>query len=86
MSSILENNMRATTEGFVYSFDGKWQPGATMQYRAPECKHSMLPSSLNLGTRNNDEWDAHFKSVAPFVTDGKVRRFLIDMVLNPCIN
>ena len=57
-----------------------------MQYRAPECKHSMLPGSLNLGTKNNDEWDAHFKSVAPFVTDGKVSSFLIDMLQDPRIN
>jgi hypothetical protein len=75
MSSTLEQNMRATTEGFVYSFDGKWQPGATMKYRAPECMHTMLPSTLNVPRKNNEEWAARFEKVAPLVTDGKVRTF-----------
>ena len=72
MSSTLEQNMRATTEGFVYSFDGKWEPGATMKYRAPECIHTMLPSTLNVPPKNNDEFAARFEKIAYLVTDGKV--------------
>ncbi|TKA81681.1 hypothetical protein B0A55_01345 [Friedmanniomyces simplex] len=73
MSSDLEINMRATAEGFVHSFDGRWTPGATMSYRAPECEHAMLPSTLGLGTnkKNNDEWAAHFKRLDGIVTDAK---------------
>jgi hypothetical protein len=73
MSSQLEANMRATTEAFAHSFDGSWEPGATMQYRAPECMHTMLPTSLNIAPKNNDEWTAHFEKVAPMVTGGKAR-------------
>jgi hypothetical protein len=76
MSAQLEANMRSTTEAFAHSFDGSWQPGATMQYRAPECTHSILPTSLGIPTKNNDEWAAHFKSVAPLVTGGKVSTYL----------
>ena len=72
MTSNLEANMRETTEAFAYSFDGSWQPGATLQYRAPECMHTMLPTSLGIPVKNNDEWGAHFESVAPLVTGGKV--------------
>jgi hypothetical protein len=75
MSSTLEQNMPATTEGFVYSFNGEWQPGATMKYRAPECMHTMLPSTLNVPPKNNDEWAARLVKVAPLVTDGKVSTF-----------
>ena len=72
MSSDLENNMRATTEGFVYSFNGTWKPGATMQYRAPECIHSMLPSTLNIPPHNNEQWAARFEKLSGLVTDGTV--------------
>jgi len=74
VSSDLEINMRATAEGFVHSFDGRWAPGATMRYRAPECEHSMLPATLGLGTtkQNNQEWAAHFKRLDGLVTNAKV--------------
>jgi hypothetical protein len=72
MSSTLEQKMRATTEAFLYSFDGQWQPDATMKYRAPECIHKMLPATINVPPKNNEEWAARFKNVAPLVTDGKV--------------
>ncbi|KAK1078285.1 hypothetical protein LTR33_007367 [Friedmanniomyces endolithicus] len=73
VSSDLEINMRATAEGFVHSFDGRWAPGATMRYRAPECEHSMLPATLGLGTtkQNNQEWAAHFKRLDGLVTNAK---------------
>ncbi|KAK3116435.1 hypothetical protein LTR53_003228 [Teratosphaeriaceae sp. CCFEE 6253] len=73
MPSNLEANMRSTTEGFVYSFNGRWAPGATMAYRAPQCEHAMLPSTLGLGSnkKNNDEWAAHFKRLDGIVTDAK---------------
>ncbi|KAK4955688.1 hypothetical protein LTR10_006627 [Elasticomyces elasticus] len=73
MPSEIETNMRATTEGFVHSFDGRWTPGATLSYRSPECKHAMLPSTLGLGTKekNNDEWAAHFKRLDGIVTNAK---------------
>lgn len=69
-----EKNMRATAEGFVHSFDGRWIPGATLSFRAPECQHAMLPSTLGLGTKtkNNDEWAAHFKRLDGLVTDAEV--------------
>jgi len=74
VSSDLETKMRATAEGFVHSFDGRWAPGATMRYRAPECEHSMLPATLGLGTtkQNNEEWAAHFKRLDGLVTNAKV--------------
>jgi len=70
----LETNMRATAEGFIHSFDGRWTTGATMRYRAPECEHSMLPSTLGLGTRkkNNEEWAAHFERLDGLVINAKV--------------
>jgi len=72
--SDLETTMRTTAEGFVHSFDGRWSPGATIQYRAPECEQSMLPSTLGLGTakKNNEEWAAHFKRLDGLVTNAKV--------------
>ncbi len=72
MSTQIEVNMRKTTEAFSNSFNGSWEPGASMQYRAPECTHTMLPTSLGIAPKNNDEWAAHFESVAPMVTGGKV--------------
>ncbi|KAK1064290.1 hypothetical protein LTR74_008767 [Friedmanniomyces endolithicus] len=71
MHSDVETNMRATAEGFVHSFDGRWTPGATLQYRAPECEYSMLPATLGLGTskKNNQEWAAHFKRLDGLVAN-----------------
>ena len=74
MSSQLEQNMHKTTSAFADSFSGSWQPGATMQYRSAECMHTMLPTSLGIAPKNNDEWAAHFENVAPLVTGGKVSR------------
>ena len=72
MSSDLSANMRATSEAFVRAFDGTWRPGATIDLRAPECEHTILPSSLGLGKKTNDDFAAHFKQFDGVITEAKV--------------
>ena len=72
MSSDLSANMRATAEAFVMSFDGRWSTEAAMAHRAPECEHTMLPSSLGSPKRSNAEWAANFKQIEAVGIDAKV--------------
>ncbi|KAF2169258.1 hypothetical protein M409DRAFT_20481 [Zasmidium cellare ATCC 36951] len=69
MSSDLTAAMRATTEGFLHDFEGQWEEGATLSYRSPECKHVMLPVSLGIPARSNDDFETYFKRVAPLVRE-----------------
>lgn len=71
-SDQLATNMRATTEAFVHAFDGQWTVEAAMAPRAPECEHTILPSSLGMPRRNNDEWAANFSRIAGLVREAKV--------------
>ncbi|KAK4503651.1 hypothetical protein PRZ48_004566 [Zasmidium cellare] len=69
MSSDLTAAMRATTEGFLHDFEGQWEEGATLSYRAPDCNHIMLPVSLGIPSRTNDDFATYFKRIAPLVRD-----------------
>ncbi|KAF2225385.1 hypothetical protein BDZ85DRAFT_66046 [Elsinoe ampelina] len=68
----LAATMRATTEGFLYSFNGDWQPDATLAYRSENCKHVFLPASIGTPEKTKGEWAAYFKNVAPLVKDAKM--------------
>lgn len=74
MSSDLTAAMRATTEGFLHDFEGQWEEGATLSYRSPECKHVMLPVSLGIPARSNDDFATYFKRIAPLVREAVVSR------------
>ena len=76
MSSDLLANMRATTESLVMAFDGPWSLEAALAPRAPECEHTVLPSSLGIPKRNNGEWTAYFKQIEAIGIDGKVSPLL----------
>lgn len=75
MFSTLEQNMRATTESFLYSFNGQWKPNITLELRTPECMFKTLPSNLGHPPRNNEEWAVAFGKVAHIVKDGHVSTF-----------
>ncbi|KAF4547595.1 SnoaL-like domain-containing protein [Elsinoe fawcettii] len=64
--------MKATTEGFLYSFNGDWQPDATTAYRSADCQQRILPSTVGHMMRNREEWTAYFKTLAPMVKDAKM--------------
>lgn len=70
--SSLETNMRTTTEAFLSSFNGDWQPTATLSLRSADCKHTFLPASLGTAPKSKDEWAAYFKNVAPLIKGAKV--------------
>ncbi|PSK42196.1 hypothetical protein B9Z65_4110 [Elsinoe australis] len=70
--SSLETNMRTTTEAFLYSFRGDWQPTATLSLRSADCKHTFLPASLGNAPKSKDEWAAYFKNVAPLIKGAKM--------------
>lgn len=75
MARDLAGNMRATTEALIMAFDLPWSEGAleaALAPRAPECEHVMLPSSLKIPKKTNDEWAAYFEHVKGLVTEAKV--------------
>ena len=72
--TTIETNMRTTTLALLHAFDGQWQPTATLDLRAPECIHTIYPSSLGVPARTKDEWAAYFSRVCPNVYDATVGR------------
>lgn len=40
-----------------------------LNLRHPSCKHTFLPASLNIGTKNNDEFAAHMGSIADVIEE-----------------
>ncbi|KAK3706625.1 hypothetical protein LTR37_012634 [Vermiconidia calcicola] len=72
MSSDLAECMRATTETLVKAFDGRWSLEEALAPRSAECEHIILPASLGIGKRNNDEWAEHFRGVKDLITEAKM--------------
>ncbi|EME48328.1 hypothetical protein DOTSEDRAFT_67418 [Dothistroma septosporum NZE10] len=70
----ISGNMRKTTEGFLYSWNGDWIHSAepNLATRAPECQHIMMPASVGASPKSNDDWAEYFKHVAPLITDSKM--------------
>ena len=65
--------MLATTKAFVVDgWSGKWAMEKVMKDRAPECIHTILPTSQDVPKRNNEEWAAYFKNVEGLIWDAKV--------------
>lgn len=75
MSSDLAQTMKATTEAFLFAFNGSWSAETnktTISLRAPECEHTMVPSSLDMPSKSNDQFSAYFRSLEGVVTNAKV--------------
>ena len=72
MSSNLAESMRATTAALVMAFDGKWETEATLAPRADDCVHTILPASLGIPAKSNDEFAARFDKIKHLILDAKV--------------
>lgn len=71
--SDLEVSMRATTESFVYAFNGTWRvDSAAVSARAPGCIHTIFPSSLGIPKRNNEEFADHLRGLEGLFTGSVV--------------
>lgn len=66
--------MHATARAFVEDgWSGTWSLEKAMAPRAPDCIHTLLPTSQGVPKRNNEEWAAYFKNVEGLIWDAKVR-------------
>ncbi|KAK5175761.1 uncharacterized protein LTR77_000901 [Saxophila tyrrhenica] len=84
MASEKATTMRTAAEALVMSFNGDWSEKtleAAMAARAPECMHAMLPKSLNLPPKSNDDWTAHFKHMVGKIGDATMT--IHDVVVAP---
>ena len=72
MASDLSTNMRKTTEALVYAFDGQWSAEEAVAPRAPDCEHYILPTSLGVPKRNNEQFVTWLKRIEHLITDAKV--------------
>lgn len=75
MASNIAQNMRQKAENLVMAFHGPWTQetsDAALADRAPECMHAMLPKSLGLAPKTNEDWVNHFKNVIGVVTNCNV--------------
>ncbi|CAK1365529.1 hypothetical protein CB0940_09966 [Cercospora beticola] len=63
--------MRVTTEAFLQTWTGNWVHAleANLALRAPECSHTILPSSLGRKNETNDVWASKFSKVMSLVTE-----------------
>jgi hypothetical protein len=71
MSSQLATNMCNTTDQFMKGWEA-WKVEPVMATRAPECVIYQFPASLNIPSRNNDEFRAWFSTVENMLSDCKV--------------
>lgn len=74
-SPQLAKNMRATTEGFLYAWNGDWTSETrrtSLSYRAPQCQHIMRPATVATPPRSNEEWGEYFTHIEGRIFDGKV--------------
>ena len=82
MASELETNMRTTTTAFVEGvWSGKWTLEKTLVHRAPDCIHTMLPTSLGVPKRDNEEWAAYFTRIEGLIWDAEVRKIEFAFVI-----
>jgi ketosteroid isomerase-like protein len=57
---------RRTALSFLAAFENM-DVERSMSLRAPNCIHHFCPSTLGLGTKNKDEFRAHFETLVPVV-------------------
>ena len=72
MSSDLEIAMRETTDTFIANWNGDWTVRSATALRSPDCVHTVLPASLKVPVRSNEEFAAYFAHIEGLVTDAKV--------------
>jgi hypothetical protein len=80
MSSHLATNMRNTTDLFIKGWEA-WKVEPVMATRAPECVMNQFPASLNIPSRNNDEFRAWFSTVENMLSDCKVPDLLFTILV-----
>nr|POF13556.1 austinol synthesis protein h [Quercus suber] len=76
MEHDLAKKMRTTTDLFLHAWDGDWTAKTneiSVSYRAPQCQHIMVPDSLGIPTRSNEEWSKYFKNIEGRITEAKMR-------------
>lgn len=74
MAANIAQSMRRRAENTVMAFHGPWTQAtsdAFMANRAPGCMHEMLPRSLGVVPKTNEDWVNHFKNLIGVVTDCK---------------
>ncbi|KAE8852347.1 hypothetical protein PTNB73_01363 [Pyrenophora teres f. teres] len=42
-----------------------WDVDAILAYRSPDCKHRVLPASMNRAAKSNDEYRAYLNTIMP---------------------
>lgn len=70
----IARRMRATTEAFLQTWTGDWVDAleANLALRAPECSHTILPSSLGRKDESNVVWASKFSKVMSLITESTV--------------
>lgn len=61
---VLLETAQSVIDGF-----NTWTPEAIIAYRAPNCIHQVLPSSLGRSPLNNEQYLAYFKPIMPAFRD-----------------
>lgn len=79
--------MRATAEAFLQTWTGDWADAAApnLALRAPNCEHTILPSSLKRSKETNDVWAEKFARIAALVTKSKVRIVSLSLTMGNLI-
>jgi hypothetical protein len=52
-----------------------WEIDKIMAYRAPECQHRLLPSSMNPTAKSNDEYRTYLTKIMPLFSNFTVILF-----------
>ncbi|KAG9380216.1 hypothetical protein A1F94_009111 [Pyrenophora tritici-repentis] len=55
---------KATAREVIRAYN-VWDIEAILAYRTPDCKHQVLPLSMNRTGKSNDEYRAYFESIRP---------------------
>jgi ketosteroid isomerase-like protein len=59
---------KETAQTFIDAYNA-WDMDAIMGYRAPDCQHHVLPSSLGRPSKNNDEYRDYLKTIMPLFSN-----------------
>jgi ketosteroid isomerase-like protein len=63
-----QDTARAVIEAY-----NAWDIDDILAYRAPDCKHRVLPASMNRAAKSNDEYRAYLSMIMPMYSNFTVR-------------
>ncbi|KAI0570372.1 SnoaL-2 domain-containing protein [Pyrenophora tritici-repentis] len=80
------SNQQHTAREVIDAYNA-WDIDGILAYRSPNCKHRVLPASMNRAAKSNDEYRAYLRTIMPLYSKFtvEVKEEIHDTEMHTCI-